>query len=163
MFRHLPPPLRYPTSHSPTRARNPVGAGLRRRLGATARRAKGLRVAALRAQQEEQAKYRPARAATRASDLLPIAIETFRCLGPARRASSRPFCDFESARLSHIERRRLRRCAGRALRHTAPRGKFAASARPARSPRRRFGSRKRRDMSSEPTVGGPAAAFETET
>jgi len=60
-------------------------------------------VAALHAEQRKQAKYRPACAATPATALLPIAIETFGGLGPGAQSFIKTLLRLRSARLSHID------------------------------------------------------------
>jgi len=116
MFRHLPPTLVGTRHHILRPEQGTLWAldfvvadsrGQAARQGASG-------VAALHAEQRKQAKYRPACAATPCHSLLPIAIETFGGAGASRESFIKTLLRLRSARLSHIDERRLRRGAGRA-------------------------------------------------
>jgi len=96
----------YPTSHSPTRARNPAGClDLRRRRLARAGGApRGFRSRGPSRGAEEAGQVPPGvRSGRRLQHLLPIAIETFGGLGPGVQSFIKTLLRLRSARLSHID------------------------------------------------------------
>jgi len=130
MFRHLPP-LLVPDITFSDPSKEPCGRsdfvvadsqGQAARQGASG-------VAALHAEQRKQAKYRPACAATPATASSPSPSRPSEGSGLRAELHQDPSATPIGAPLPHRQRR-LRCGAGRALLHTAPRGKFAASAGP---------------------------------
>jgi len=105
MFRHLPPPSWYPTSHSPTQSKEPCGrwtSSSPTRKGR--RRAKGLQeLRPFTRSRGEQAKSRPACAATHAPQPPPHRRRAFGRLGPGAQSFIKTLLRLRSARLSHID------------------------------------------------------------